>query len=119
VKTILVVDDEFGNAEALALMLEDEGYQVVCAYNGLDGLAKIAEQHPDVALVDFMMPVMDGAEMAAAMRASPDMRDIKVAMNSGLTEAAVRARFADYDAFLRKPFSFDDLLRVVRNLTGE
>jgi CheY-like chemotaxis protein len=116
VKTILVVDDEFANAEVLALILADEGYRVACAANGAQGLQKIAEVRPDLVVLDMMMPVMDGAEMAERMRADPALRDIKILMNSSMGEQAVRERFADYDGFLRKPYTLDDALALIHRL---
>lgn len=115
-KTILIVDDELGNAEALALLLADEGYRTHCAHNGREGLACVAADRPDLVLLDFMMPVMNGDEMAKALRASEATRTIKIVMNSSLNEAGVREYFSDYDAFLRKPFGLDELLRIVARL---
>lgn len=119
VKTILVVDDEFANAEVLALILGDEGYRVFCAANGADGLEKIADVKPDLVILDMMMPLMDGAEMGRRMRASKQMRDIKILLNSSLSEQSARERFAEYDAFLRKPYSVDVALETIRVLLGE
>jgi len=60
-ETILIVDDEFGIAEFLTDLLVDKGYRVITAANGKQALARIAEEKPDLVLLDFMMPVMDGA----------------------------------------------------------
>jgi CheY-like chemotaxis protein len=119
VKAILIVDDELGNAEALALLLEDEGYRVSCSYNGREGLVSVAANPPDLVVLDFMMPVMNGGDMAKALRADPATRHIRIVMSSSLSEAGVREYFSDFDAFLRKPFSIDAVLHLVRNLLGE
>lgn len=118
-KTILVVDDEFGNAESLALILEDEGYRVHCAANGRVGLDKVSELKPDVIVLDFMMPVMDGGEMGRQLRATPEFAAIKVVMQTSLPEPQVRARWDGYDAYLRKPFEVDHLLRVIRSFFAQ
>ncbi len=118
-KTILVVDDELGNAEVLALILEDEGYRASVAVNGAQGLARVEESHPDLVVLDFMMPVMNGAQMAKTLRANVATRDIKIVMNSALPEATIRESFADYDGFLRKPYGIDALLKVIESLLGE
>lgn len=102
-RTILVVDDEFGVADVLAAALEDEGYRVLTAANGKQGIERLAESRPDLILVDFMMPVMDGPTMAHALR-SDGHSDLPIIMMSAMPEAAVRERFDDYFAFLRKPF---------------
>jgi CheY-like chemotaxis protein len=115
-KTILIVDDELGNAEVLSLILEDEGYRVFCAANGRDGLDRVREVRPDLVVLDFMMPVMNGAEMGHALRANPATAHIKIVMNSSLPEASVAQRFALFDAFLRKPYSIDAALDTIRGL---
>jgi CheY-like chemotaxis protein len=115
-KTILVVDDELANAEVLSLILQDEGYRVYCASNGRQGLDKVTELRPDLVILDFMMPVMNGAEMGRALRASPDTRHIRIVMNSSLQEDAVRPHFDGYDAFLRKPYNVEAALQVIAGL---
>lgn len=118
-KTILVVDDELGSAEVLSLILEDEGYLTYCAVNGQRGLEKAREVKPHLIILDFMMPIMDGAQMAQALRADPQLGGVKILMNSGLTEPIVRQRFTDYDAFLRKPYNLDQALEVIKSLLSE
>ncbi|MDB5987959.1 MAG: response regulator [Nevskia sp.] len=115
-KAILIVDDEIATAEALALILEDEGYRVARASNGLQGLQRAVEIKPDLVILDFMMPLMSGAEMAAKLRAAEATRDIKIVMNSALGEQAVREHFTDYDAFLRKPYTIDKVLGAIHSL---
>lgn len=109
-KTILVVDDEFGNAEVLGLILQEEGYRAFCAADGREGLAKIGEVRPDLVVMDFMMPVMNGAEMGRALRESEKTRGIKIILCSGLSEAVVAKEWAAYDRFLRKPYNVAELL---------
>ena len=117
-KTILVVDDELSNAEVLGLILEEEGYRVFTAVNGRHGLERLHELRPDLVVLDFMMPVMDGAEMGRRMRADEATRGIRILMNSSLPEEAVRKQFTGYDAFLRKPYGIDEALRVIARLLG-
>jgi CheY-like chemotaxis protein len=116
VKTILIVDDELGNAEALGLLLEDEGFRVFYAYNGQEGLAQVAEVSPDLVLLDYMMPLMNGGEVARQLRQDETMKHIKIIMNSSLGEQKIRSYFDGYDAFIRKPCSFDELLATIRRL---
>ena len=115
-KTILVVDDELGSAEVLALILEEEGYRAFCAVNGALGLAKAIEVLPDLVIVDYMMPLMDGAEFARALRADPRLAHTRIVLNSGLPEFVIRDQFDTYDAFLRKPFKVETLLAVIQRL---
>lgn len=115
-KTILIVDDELGNAEVLALILRDEGYRVFCAGNGRDGLERVAEVHPELVVLDDMMPIMSGEQMGRAMRADPATKDVRIVMNSSLAEWVIRERFDGYDAYLRKPYDVNDLLALIDGL---
>lgn len=118
-KTILVVDDELASAEVLSLILEEEGYRTFCAANGQQGLARVRDVRPSLVVLDFKMPVMNGAQMAEALRVSDDTRGIKIVMNSSLPEEAVREHFANYDAFLRKPYNVDMALKMIAHLLKE
>jgi CheY-like chemotaxis protein len=113
VRTVLIIDDEFGIVDVLVAALEDEGYRVFTAANGRRGLERLAENKPDLVISDFMMPLMDGATMARTMRENPDYRSIPIIMMSAVPEAALRPRFDDYQAFLRKPFSVAVLLSLM------
>jgi CheY-like chemotaxis protein len=62
---VLVVDDEFGIAD-----VTDEGYRVLTACNGKQGLVRLSEEKPEVILLDFMMPILGGGDMLRAMAAS-------------------------------------------------
>jgi CheY-like chemotaxis protein len=119
VQTILVVDDELGAIEVVATALEDEGYRVLSAANGRHGLEKLAEGTVDLAVIDFMMPLMDGVGMGRTMKEDPALRNIPIIMMSAVGESLVRERFDGYTAFLRKPFRISALLDVVRRVLGE
>lgn len=114
--TVLVVEDEFGVADVIVTALEDEGYRVVVASDGRQGLDRLEEAIPDLMMVDFMMPVMDGTALGIAVRADPRFAHVPIIMMSAVGEAAVRQRFTDYTAFLRKPFRVHELLDMVKAL---
>jgi CheY-like chemotaxis protein len=116
VAVVLVVDDEFGIAEVLQAILEDEGHRVLTAINGRAALERIAEQKPDIVLSDYMMPVMDGAALLATLSAEPMLSGIPVVLMSSLQEAAVAERCSGYAAFIRKPFRIDHVLDVLDSL---
>lgn len=118
-QTVLVVDDEFGVAEVLQSILEDEGYRVVTAINGKQALTRLAEHTPDVILLDYMMPIMDGTQTLAAIRKDAAFKTIPVIMMSSLEEAAVRETCTDYDTFLRKPFRAMVVVRLVAQLLAQ
>ena len=117
-QTILVVEDEYGSAEVLQLVLEIEGYRVLLASNGREALDLMAQHRPDLVLTDFMMPIMSGAQLGAALRERPATSPIAIVMMSAAEESVVRRQFRDYNAFLRKPFSVEALLPVVRKLVA-
>ena len=117
-KTILVVDDELGSAEVLSLILEEEGYRAFCAVNGQLALIQARDVVPDLVIVDYMMPLMNGAEFARALREDPRFAETRIILNSGLPEVAIRDQFDSYDAFLRKPFKVETLLQLVQQFVG-
>ncbi|MBM3507865.1 MAG: response regulator [Alphaproteobacteria bacterium] len=86
-KSILLVDDEFGIVETLKELLESEGFKVSCASNGKDALARLATERPDLAVVDVMMPVMNGIEMLRAMRSNQQQRHVPVLLMSAVPKA--------------------------------
>jgi CheY-like chemotaxis protein len=116
VQTILVVDDELGAIEVVTTSLEDEGYRVLTAANGRHGLERLTEGAVDLAVIDFMMPLVDGAAMCRAMKESPAFKDIPIIMMSAVGETLVRERFDGYAAFLRKPFRIAALIETVRRV---
>jgi CheY-like chemotaxis protein len=118
VKTVLVVDDELGSAEVLSLILAEEGYRAFCAVNGQLALAQARDSVPDLVIVDYMMPLMNGAELARALRADPAFAQTRIILNSGLPESVIREQFDGYDAFLRKPFKLEVLMSIVQTLIG-
>jgi CheY-like chemotaxis protein len=113
---ILVVDDEAGIVDVLSAVLTDAGYRVEGAANGQDALAKIAECRPDLVVLDLEMPVLDGPDTLRALRADEALRPPPVLMMSGLTESIVKRRCRGYQAFLRKPFTLEELLGTVGRL---
>ncbi|HEX4446440.1 MAG TPA: response regulator [Polyangiaceae bacterium] len=118
-KTIVVVDDEFGLADVLAATLSDVGYRVVTAANGLQGLEAMAAQPPDLVILDYMMPLLDGPGVLDAMRKDPRFAGAPVVMMSAMPEPVVAARCSGYAVFLRKPFDFDEVLAAIRTSLGE
>jgi CheY-like chemotaxis protein len=116
--TVLVVDDEFGIVDVLETILTDEGYRVLTACNGNQGLVKLSAEKPDVILLDFMMPILGGAEMLRAMAAEPAYQRIPVIMISSLSEDVITERCKGYAAFLHKPFRAAAVLSTVARVLG-
>jgi CheY-like chemotaxis protein len=119
VARILVVEDEFGIAEVLQSALTDAGHDVVLAINGKQGLERLKESRPDLVILDFMMPVLDGPGMLGAMRSAPEFSDIPAILMSSLPEPAVMQEAGGmYDRFLRKPFSLRIVLEMITDIVG-
>src|SRR4051794_30518066 len=117
VALILVVDDEFSVAEVLESVLADAGHEVITAINGRQGLDRLSERMPDLVILDFMMPIIDGPGMLKKMREDPGYRNIPAVIMSSLPESAVkRSANGMYTAFLRKPFKLEAVLGVVNDL---
>jgi CheY-like chemotaxis protein len=110
--SILIVDDEFGLAEMLREMLRDSGYDVTLAINGRLALEILGEGKVDLVLTDMMMPVMDGAELAAAMRSDDQYSATPIIMMTSLPTAMPQPEGL-FDAVLRKPFTPELLLETM------
>jgi CheY-like chemotaxis protein len=111
--TVLVVDDEFGIVDVLETILTDEGYRVLTACNGKQGLTRLSAENPDVVLLDFMMPIVGGTEMLRTMTAEPAYQRIPVIMMSSLREDVIAQRCEGYAAFLHKPFRAAAVLTTI------
>jgi CheY-like chemotaxis protein len=115
--SILIVEDEYGLAELLRDVLTEIGYDVSLAINGRLALEVLDERDVHLVLTDTMMPVMDGPELARAMRAHEKHRRIPIVMMTSL-RTAVPATPGLYEAVLGKPFTPDALLRVLDSVIG-
>jgi CheY-like chemotaxis protein len=117
VARILVVEDEFGIAEVLQSALTDAGHEIMIAINGRQGLERLKEIRPDLVILDFMMPVLDGPGMLREMKNNPEYNDIPAILMSSLPESAVAQEASGmYDGFLRKPFSLRKVLEIIDNI---
>lgn len=113
-KLILVVDDEFDVLSAYTMLFEFRGFRVRTAANGADALAVAQRERPDVVLSDYMMPVMNGADLCVAWRADPALHAIPFILTSaGILPKDLRP---PCDSFFRKPVSFDTLLDEINRL---
>ncbi len=118
-KTILIADDEFGVLEVLEFILSDAGYTVVSAVNGQDALVRLEETTPDLVIVDFMMPILDGNGVIKAIRSDDKLRDIPIILASALPEQTIRRRCDGYDTFLRKPYRTEQLMEEISKLIAQ
>jgi CheY-like chemotaxis protein len=117
---VLIVEDEYGNAEILQLLLEAEGYRVAVASNGKQALDILRDgEKPALILSDFMMPIMNGGEFGRAIREDEILGQIPFVFMTGTSEDVVQRVFDAYDAFLAKPIEVDSLLLVVKRLIDD
>jgi len=117
-RSVLVVDDNIDAMQSLTLLLEMSGHQVYQASGGVEGLALAARHHPEVAILDVGMPVMNGYELARNIRATDWGRPMQLIALSGWgqSEDRRRAREAGFDHHLVKPVSFEALSNLIDEL---
>jgi len=110
--TVLIVDDVDANVLLLKLLLTKAGYKTLTAYNGKDALEIIKKNSPDLVLLDIMMPVMDGHEVAAQLREMPERRDMPIIFLSALNSPDDIVKGFKFGAadYVSKPFNKDELL---------
>lgn len=117
-KTVLVVDDELGSAEILAMILDEAGFKAYSEVNGRLALERAGEVIPDVIVTDYMMPLMNGAELARALRADDRFSKTRIILTSALPEFSLSGCIDGYDAYIRKPFKVDSLLALLEQCFG-
>jgi DNA-binding response OmpR family regulator len=116
--TILLIDDERVFVEMLKYNLERSGYRVIGAFDGESGLRLAQENHPDLILLDLLLPGMDGIEVCQALRASDRTSRIPILMLTALGETTDKIRGFRVGAndYVTKPFDLLELLARVRAL---
>jgi DNA-binding response OmpR family regulator len=110
-----VVDDSDIQREVIADALTAEGYEVSVAADGQEGLAAARDSHPDVLILDLMMPGMDGAALLAEIRSDASFAGMRVVVTTGIHTPHV-ARLLRPDAILFKPFGPGELVGAVAGL---
>lgn len=110
---ILVVDDDVALAEMIGIVLEGEGYTVSTCPDGAKAVAAFQENHPDLVLLDVMLPGMDGFEVCAALRAESNVPIVMLTARSD-TADVVTGLEAGADDYVPKPFKPRELVARVR-----
>lgn len=115
-KRILVVDDERPIADILKFNLEKEGFEVVCAYDGVEAMEQVKQEMPDLILLDIMLPHKDGMEVCREVRKSYDIPIIMLTAKDSEIDKVLGLELGA-DDYVTKPFSTRELLaRVKANL---
>jgi pilus assembly protein CpaE len=115
---ILIVDDDLDTLKLVGLMLQKQGYQIVAATNGSQGIAHAEAENPDLVLLDVMMPEMDGFEVAKRLRANSFTADIPILMFTAKTQLddKVSGFESGADDYLTKPTHPTELIAHVKAL---
>jgi DNA-binding response OmpR family regulator len=125
---ILVVDDDPDILDAVAMILESQDYQVVTARDGIEGLATLKAENPDLMILDLMMPKMDGFAVCKELQDPrwSKFKNIPILILTSVREEASRRRYEletglelDVDDYVEKPMSPDVLLARVSTLINK
>jgi DNA-binding response OmpR family regulator len=112
-KRVLVVDDDVKTVELVKLYLNRDGYRVLTAYDGIEALRLARESHPDLIVLDLMLPGLDGLQVCQALR---DESDVPIIMLTAKTTDQDKLEGLDLgaDDYVTKPFSPRELAARVR-----
>jgi twitching motility two-component system response regulator PilH len=117
-KTVLVVDDSPTQLQMATTPLKGQGYRVITAADGEEALEKAAKEHPDVMVLDIILPKKNGFQVCRQLKTSPDTKDIKILMVS--TKSQDSDRFwglkQGADEYMTKPYDDGELLANVAKL---
>ena len=115
-QTILVVEDVNFLQKAVKVVLNDAGYDVLIASNGEDGLNKALRKHPDLILLDILMPKMDGMSMLKELRKDPWGKKVPVIILTNVSDKeklieATKAQVVDY--YVKSDWEIDEIVKIV------
>ncbi len=117
---VLLVDDEPNVVEMLSAMIEPHGYGVIRAYGGQEGIDKALSEHPDVLILDLMMPIVSGFDVVSTLKSNPGTKDIPIIICTAkeLTNDDIKMLTNDVVSIMRKGrFTADDILDEIRKIT--
>jgi two-component system, OmpR family, response regulator ArlR len=111
---ILIVEDEIGIATFLKQGLEEEGYEIILANNGDEGLAKAIAQKPDLILLDWMLPKLSGLDVCLSFREENTTTPIIFLTAKDTVQETIEGLKAGANDYIKKPFSFEELLERIK-----
>lgn len=119
-KVVMIVEDELFLAEMIRVRLEVNGYEIHHAESGREALEKLESLQPDMILMDYMMPEMDGVEATKRIKANERFRSIPIIFMTAMSRNEERdsAMSSGGDDYLVKPFETEDLLSIVEKWTA-
>ena len=122
-KRILIVEDEPDYASIVQEYLQKEGYDVDIAFNGVEGLEKVAASPPDAVLLDVMMPEKDGYKLCRELKRDPRYAGIPVILLTAVADHVTTTRYSHYDGmsteaddYIEKPASAERIIKSLRRL---
>lgn len=117
---ILIADDEPNIVVSLEFLMKKEGFEVAVARDGEETLAQVASFHPDLLLLDIMMPRKSGFEVCEALRADPAKAGLLIVMLTakGRDTEVAKGLAIGADAYITKPFSTKELVLKVKEMLG-
>jgi two-component system, OmpR family, alkaline phosphatase synthesis response regulator PhoP len=116
-KRVLLVDDENAVRDVIKHIFEDEGYEVMTANNGTEGLLCVQTAKPHLIITDLMMPSMNGVKFCRSVQAVPEYRIIPIILVSAVSDR-VESKGCNWAAVIHKPFELDVLIATVAHLLG-
>jgi DNA-binding response OmpR family regulator len=111
--TALVIDDDVVLRSTLAELLQEEGFVTIQASNGFSGLRHAGEHHPQVVLLDLLLPELSGVEVLRELRSGPGGRDMAIVIVTGSPDSLTAAQLTEADGVVGKPFDVGALLTTV------
>lgn len=119
-KRILIVDDETYILNILDFSLGGEGFEVITASNGEEALTTAVDLHPDLIVLDVMMPKIDGFEVCRALKTKNDTKDIPIILLTAKDRDSDRKRGEEVgvDRYMTKPFSPQRLIEAIHEMLG-
>jgi len=120
-KKILVVDDEVQLVEMLKMRLEANGYYVITANDGQEGLNKAKSESPDIIILDLMLPKLDGYKVCRLLKFDEKYKEIPIIMFSARGEDSAKqtGEQVGADAYITKPFEPEVLLEKIKELLNK
>ena len=122
-KRVLVVDDEPDLVTVVKKYLEDEGFAVEVAYNGVEAMEKVTANPPDAIVLDVMMPEKDGYEVCAELKSNEKYADIPVVLLTAVADHVSSTRYSHFDGmsmeaddYLAKPASAEEITDSIKSL---
>lgn len=117
-KKILVADDDSGIVDAMQILLEDEGYEVLTTMDG-ENIINMYDQNPDLVFLDIWMSGVNGSTVCKKLKQDEKTREVPIIMFSANRDTEELAKKSGADDFLSKPFEIKDLLAIVHKYVGK